>query len=91
MSRLAGTAASGTVLLSHTAYTGMGSDSIRSMRGDVFLYRLIWKRLKGYTGDCCGALFLLIELTTYLIIAILWSNAMKSAAMEGKMLEFMWH
>lgn len=34
-----------------------------------FLYRLIWSRLRGYTGDCCGALFLLVELTGYLAVA----------------------
>lgn len=28
---------------------------------------LIWRRLRGYTGDCCGALFLLTELTAYLV------------------------
>ena len=33
-----------------------------------FLYRLIWHRLQGYTGDCCGALFLLIELSFYLSV-----------------------
>ena len=33
-----------------------------------FLYRLIWSRLRGYTGDCCGALFLLTELTVYLTV-----------------------
>ena len=33
-----------------------------------FLYRLIWSRLRGYTGDCCGALFLLTELTVYLVV-----------------------
>ena len=27
----------------------------------------IWKRLRGYTGDCCGALFLLTELSAYLV------------------------
>jgi cobalamin 5''-phosphate synthase/cobalamin synthase len=32
-----------------------------------FLYLLIWKRLRGYTGDCCGAMFLLTELFVYLI------------------------
>ena len=32
-----------------------------------FLYLLIWRRLRGYTGDCCGALFLLVELTVYLV------------------------
>ena len=31
-----------------------------------FMYLLIWHRLKGYTGDCCGAMFLLTELSFYL-------------------------
>ena len=31
-----------------------------------FLYLLIWHRLRGYTGDCCGAMFLLTELSFYL-------------------------
>ena len=30
------------------------------------LYLLIWKRLRGYTGDCCGAIFLIVELVTLL-------------------------
>ena len=33
-----------------------------------FLYLLIWHRLRGYTGDCCGALFLLTELSAYLVV-----------------------
>ena len=33
-----------------------------------FLYRLIWSRLRGYTGDCCGAVCLLVELTFYLAL-----------------------
>jgi adenosylcobinamide-GDP ribazoletransferase len=32
------------------------------------LYLFIWSRLRGYTGDCCGALFLLTELTAYLVV-----------------------
>ncbi len=32
-----------------------------------FIYLLIWRRLRGYTGDCCGALFLITELSTLLI------------------------
>ena len=40
-----------------------------------FLYRLIWSRLRGYTGDCCGALFLLTELTVYLAAACLMASA----------------
>jgi len=34
-----------------------------------FLYLFIWQRLRGYTGDCCGALFLLTELTAYLTVS----------------------
>ena len=35
-----------------------------------FLYRFVWHRLRGYTGDCCGAFFLLIELSIYLVVAV---------------------
>ena len=35
-----------------------------------FLYLLIWRRLHGYTGDCCGAVCLLAELAVYLVICI---------------------
>ena len=34
-----------------------------------FLYLFIWRRLHGYTGDCCGTLFLLTELTAYLVVS----------------------
>lgn len=43
-----------------------------------FMYSLIWKRLRGYTGDCCGALFLLIELSFYLTVMALWFALMHS-------------
>ena len=33
-----------------------------------FLYLLIWTRLRGYTGDCCGAVCLIVELITMLVI-----------------------
>jgi adenosylcobinamide-GDP ribazoletransferase len=36
-----------------------------------FLYLMIWRKLRGYTGDCCGALFLLIELTFYMTVVVL--------------------
>ena len=32
------------------------------------LYLLIWNKLRGYTGDCCGAVCLLVELTVYLVV-----------------------
>lgn len=32
------------------------------------LIRLMKKRLQGYTGDCCGALFLITELSFYIIV-----------------------
>lgn len=36
-----------------------------------FLYLLIWRRLHGYTGDCCGAVCLLVELSVYLVVCAL--------------------
>ena len=33
-----------------------------------FLYLLIWRRLHGYTGDCCGAVCLMVELSMYLTL-----------------------
>ena len=35
-----------------------------------FLYLLIWHRLRGYTGDCCGAVCLLVELAVYLVVCV---------------------
>ena len=32
-----------------------------------FLYLLILRKINGYTGDCCGAVCLLVELSVYLI------------------------
>ena len=36
-----------------------------------FLYLYIRRRIGGYTGDCCGALFLLTELSFYLVATII--------------------
>lgn len=35
-----------------------------------FLYYMMLRKIKGYTGDCCGALFLIIELSFYLMMLI---------------------
>ena len=35
-----------------------------------FLYQLIWRKIHGYTGDCCGAVCLLVELSVYLTLLI---------------------
>ena len=35
-----------------------------------FLYLKILRTINGYTGDCCGALFLLVELSIYLVLCI---------------------
>lgn len=40
----------------------------------AFLCLLIWRRLRGYTGDCCGAVCLLVELTVYLAVCALVMN-----------------
>lgn len=34
-----------------------------------FIYYMMLRKIKGYTGDCCGALFLLVELSFYLTMA----------------------
>lgn len=39
----------------------------------TLLILLMWKRIGGYTGDCCGACFLLCELSFYLSISALWN------------------
>ena len=36
-----------------------------------FLYYIISNRIKGYTGDCCGAIFLLVELSFYATVYII--------------------
>lgn len=33
-----------------------------------FLYLLIWRKIHGYTGDCCGAVCLLVELTVLIVV-----------------------
>ena len=38
----------------------------------AWLVLLMHKRLGGYTGDCCGALFLLCELSFLLCAVALW-------------------
>ncbi len=44
-----------------------------------FMYLKIWRTLQGYTGDCCGALFLIIELSFYIAICISCHIALTSA------------
>lgn len=39
----------------------------------AMLILLMKKRIGGYTGDCCGACFLLCELSFYLSISALWN------------------
>lgn len=36
-----------------------------------FLYYMMHRKIRGYTGDCCGALALLIELAFYLTVITL--------------------
>ncbi|RRC97681.1 adenosylcobinamide-GDP ribazoletransferase [Prevotella sp. OH937_COT-195] len=36
-----------------------------------FLYYMMLRKIKGYTGDCCGALFLIIELSFYLTMVVI--------------------
>ena len=51
-------------------FTGLRWDLVLFVPALVmyFLYLLIWRRLRGYTGDCCGAVCLLVELAVYLVV-----------------------
>ena len=51
-------------------YTGIRWDLIIFIPALVmyFLYLLIWRKIHGYTGDCCGAVCLLVELSIYIVI-----------------------
>lgn len=40
----------------------------------LLMQSLMRKRIQGYTGDCCGATFLLCELSFYLIINLIYTN-----------------
>jgi adenosylcobinamide-GDP ribazoletransferase len=57
-------------MVAYIWYTGMRWDLIIFIPALVmyFLYLLIWHKLRGYTGDCCGAVCLLVELTVYLVV-----------------------
>ena len=59
-------------MVAYIWYTGMRWDLIIFIPALVmyFLYLLIWRKLRGYTGDCCGAVCLLVELTVYLVVCI---------------------
>lgn len=54
-------------------YTGIRWDMVLFVPALVmyFLYLLIWRCLRGYTGDCCGAVCLLVELTVYLVVCVM--------------------
>lgn len=41
----------------------------------LLLMSLIKKRLQGYTGDCCGTVFLLCELSFYLFTTLIYTNS----------------
>lgn len=51
-------------------YTGIAWETLIFIPALVmyFLYLLIWRKLHGYTGDCCGAVCLLVELSVYLTL-----------------------
>ena len=51
-------------------YTGIRWDLIIFIPALVmyFLYLLIWRKIHGYTGYCCGAVCLLVELSIYLVV-----------------------
>lgn len=57
-------------MVAYIWYTGMRWDMLIFIPALVmyFLYLLIWRKIHGYTGDCCGAVCLLVELSIYLVV-----------------------
>ncbi|MCR4957216.1 MAG: adenosylcobinamide-GDP ribazoletransferase [Prevotella sp.] len=57
-------------MVAYIWYTGIRWDMLIFIPCLVmyFLYLLIWRRLHGYTGDCCGAVCLLVELAVFLVV-----------------------
>lgn len=53
-------------------YTGYAWETLIFIPALVmyFLYLLIWRKLRGYTGDCCGAVCLMVELSVYLTLMV---------------------
>lgn len=43
--------------------------ALASIIACVFLFTLMHKKIKGYTGDCCGATFIILETVAYLTIS----------------------
>jgi len=60
-------------MVAYLYYTGIAWELVIFLPCLVmyFLYLLIWNRLRGYTGDCCGAVCLLVELTVYVTVCAL--------------------
>ena len=57
-------------LVAFIIYTGVAWQTLVFIPALVmyFLYLLIWRKIHGYTGDCCGAVCLLVELSVYLTL-----------------------
>ncbi|MDR1402640.1 MAG: adenosylcobinamide-GDP ribazoletransferase [Tannerellaceae bacterium] len=49
--------------------------TLAPVTGWYFLTALMKKKIQGYTGDCCGALFLLCEACFYLSILLIYSSS----------------
>lgn len=44
--------------------------ALTPLAAELIIMRMIKKRIGGYTGDCCGAMFLICETTLYLTLAL---------------------
>lgn len=60
-------------LVAFILYTGVVWETLIFIPALVmyFLYLFIWRKIHGYTGDCCGAVCLLVELSVYLTLLFL--------------------
>jgi len=56
------------LLIPSELYIYIGYAAIGSIAVCALLFIWMYKRLQGYTGDCCGAAFIIAELTFYLVM-----------------------
>lgn len=58
-------------MVAYILYTGVAWELVIFVPCLVmyFLYMMMLRKIRGYTGDCCGAVCLLVELAVYLVVA----------------------
>ena len=57
-----------TVYTPITLFINIGYACVAAIIVAIVLFILMHKRIQGYTGDCCGATFIILEMVFYLVL-----------------------